>query len=228
MSANYTLWNPPFIRTNTHSVSHIIFIFYKPPGQKIKRTKIFHCISKVLTSFHLFDIKTILFRVILTNSNNLPLHSSVCTEKQGERGPRKRHVPSFLMKQRTGPCHNMRHKKVLFLKEIPMQIEFLCGSKPIFWHEPTGEDMSTGCLNESNYHREGFGVLIFEQDKSYPAFYLYDSSDPCLFWLVAISRNTREAFRIRREQVPRNAIIGFIREYHPKRMSEIKGCTLKN
>lgn len=115
-------------------------------------------------------------------------------------------------------------QKVLYFKEgIMIEVRFFCDNVPLYWHKHArSEGNSTGSLSELQYLNGKRGELIFEANQDYQAYYMYDETEEGYFALIALSPHLGEAFKIYRRRVPPGDILYFIRDYRPKRVSEIK------
>jgi len=104
-----------------------------------------------------------------------------------------------------------------------INFRFLCNDVSLYWHE------SSGVLNSERAHNGEPGKLVFEKDKDYPAFYVYDETETGYFWFVAVDRYSENAFRIHRRHLSseESQSSSFDADYHPRHAHEI-GYPIKN
>lgn len=100
-------------------------------------------------------------------------------------------------------------------------LRFLCNDVSLYWHE------SFHVLSPERTHHGKPGKLVFEANKDYPAFYVYDESEPGYFWLIAVDKYSENAFRIHRRHVSPEGSRYFNIDYNPKRAHKI-GYPIKN
>ncbi len=103
-----------------------------------------------------------------------------------------------------------------------IEIRFYCNDIPLYWHELSGDDHSSGTLSEQRCLRGKKGVLTFHADKDYPAFYMFDDSEAGCFFLLAIAPHSKNAFKIHRVRVCETRLRQFLADYHPKHRADIQ------
>jgi hypothetical protein len=99
-----------------------------------------------------------------------------------------------------------------------IRIRFLC-TKALYWHEP--EDGKPGFLNEDLWFGDRYGTIVFKANKDYPALYMYDPDDPGWFYLIAIAKDARSAFKIYRVHILTEQLRYFLTEHHPRKLTQV-------
>ena len=101
-------------------------------------------------------------------------------------------------------------------------LRFLCNDVSLYWDE------TSRILSPERIHsQEKPKKPVFEKDKDYPALYVYDESEAGYFWLVAVDKYSKNAFRIHRRYVSPGETWSFSVDYHPRYADEI-GYPIKN